>query len=207
MGLLLLTEFSPISALLTVLVISLQVVLGESLIGRFSGFNQISRLAKVGLGFCIGAIVSTFLYVFVVTFTSSMAAIISQIVLFVLAALLRMSQISSTIVQVTTDELGAGLLLLKKNLTMIKRAFCSKSLVYNNFIHSFLMIRFIKSLGQLSRKAMSSSSVYSILEVLHRFFGNVLSKFSACLPCAKFISFSFIVFNHINNDFVLYTID
>ena len=107
MGLLLLAEFSPISALLTVLVISLQVVLGESLIGRFSGFNQISRLAKVGLGFCIGAIVSTFLYVFVVTFTSSMAAIISQIVLFVLAALLRTSQISSTIVQATTDELGA----------------------------------------------------------------------------------------------------
>ena len=106
-GLLLLAEFSPVSALLTVLVISLQVVLGESLIGRFSGFNQISRLAKVGLGFCIGAIVSTFLYVFVVTFTSPMAAIISQIVLFVLAALLRMSQISSTIVQATTDELGA----------------------------------------------------------------------------------------------------
>ena len=107
MGLLLLAEFSPVSALLTVLVISLQVVLGESLIGRFSGFNQISRLAKVGLGFCIGAIVSTFLYVFVVTLTSPMAAIISQIVLFVLAALLRMSQISSTIVQATTDELGA----------------------------------------------------------------------------------------------------
>ena len=106
-GLLLLAEFSPVSALLTVLVISLQVVLGESLIGRFSGFNQISRLAKVGLGFCIGAIVSTFLYVFVVTLTSPMAAIISQIVLFVLAALLRMSQISSTIVQATTDELGA----------------------------------------------------------------------------------------------------
>ena len=107
MGLLLLTEFSPVSALLTVLVISLQVVLGESLIGRFSGFNQISKLAKVGLGFCIGAIVSTFLYVFVVTFTSPMAAIISQIVLFGLAAVLRMSQISSTIVQATSDELGA----------------------------------------------------------------------------------------------------
>ena len=106
-GLLLLAEFSPVSALLTVLVISLQVVLGESLIGRFSGFNQISRLAKVGLGFCIGAIVSTFLYVFVVTITSPMAAIISQIMLFVLAAVLRMSQISSTIVQATTDELGA----------------------------------------------------------------------------------------------------
>ena len=107
MGLLLLTEFSPVSALLTVLVISLQVVLGESLIGRFSGFNQISKLTKVGLGFCIGAIVSTFLYVFVVTFTSPMAAIISQIVLFGLAAVLRMSQISSTIVQATSDELGA----------------------------------------------------------------------------------------------------
>ncbi len=107
MGLLLLTRFSPISALLTVLVISLQVVLGESLIGRFSGFSQISRLAKVGLGFCIGATVSTFFYVFVVTFFNPMAAIFSQILLFVSAILLRMSQIRSTIVRATADELGA----------------------------------------------------------------------------------------------------
>ena len=59
-GLLLLTRFSPIPALLTVLVVPLQVALGESLLGRFTGFNQISSLAKVGLGFCIGATVSTF---------------------------------------------------------------------------------------------------------------------------------------------------
>ena len=51
-GLLLLTKFSPIAALLTVLVVSLQVVLGESLIARFSSFNHLSSLAKVGLGFC-----------------------------------------------------------------------------------------------------------------------------------------------------------
>ena len=106
-GLLLLTKFSPIPALLTVLVVSLQVALGESLLGRFSGFNQISRLAKVGLGFCIGATVSTFFYVFVVTFTSAMVAIISQIILFVLASLLRWTQISSTNVQATSEELGA----------------------------------------------------------------------------------------------------
>ena len=106
-GLLLLTRFSPIPALLTVLVVSLQVALGESLLGRFTGFHQISSLAKVGLGFCIGATVSTFFYVFIVTFTSAMVAIICQIILFVLASLLRWTQISSTNVQATSEELGA----------------------------------------------------------------------------------------------------
>ena len=51
LGLLLLTKFSPVAALLTVLVGSLQVVLGESLLARFSSFNPLSDLAKVGLGF------------------------------------------------------------------------------------------------------------------------------------------------------------
>ena len=107
MVILLLTRFSPISALLTVLVVSLQTVLGESVIGRFTGFNQISRMSKVGLGFCIGATVSTSFYVFVVTFAGTMAAVISQFMLLVLAVLLRLSQISSTDVQATSDELGA----------------------------------------------------------------------------------------------------
>lgn len=106
-ALLLLTRFSPVSALLTVLIVSLQVALGESLIGRLSGFNHISKLAKVGLGFCLGATISTFFYVLVVTFTGPMVAIISQIVLFVFAFFLRLSQISSTNVQATSDELGA----------------------------------------------------------------------------------------------------
>ena len=75
-GLLLLTKFSPVAALLTVLVVSSQVVLGESLLARFSGFNHLSSLAKVGLGFCVGATTSTFVYVLVATFSSFIVAII-----------------------------------------------------------------------------------------------------------------------------------
>lgn len=107
MGLLLLTRFSPISALATVLVVSLQVVLGESLLGRFAGFNQISRLARVGLGFCVGSTVTTFFYVLVATFAGALIAVISQIILFAFTIILRWSQSSSTNVQATVQELGA----------------------------------------------------------------------------------------------------
>ena len=105
-GLLLLTKFSPIAALLTVLVVSLQVVLGESLIARFSSFNHLSSLAKVGLGFCVGATTSTFLYVLVVTFSNALVAIFSQIILFVWAISLRIGQTSPTNSQTTSEDLG-----------------------------------------------------------------------------------------------------
>ena len=105
-GLLLLTKFSPIAALLTVLVVSLQVVLGESLISGFSSFNHLSSLAKVGLGFCVGATTSTFLYVLVVTFSNALVAIFSQIILFVWAISLRIGQTSPTNSQTTSEDLG-----------------------------------------------------------------------------------------------------
>ncbi|GBL21834.1 hypothetical protein EMGBS4_18940 [Acidimicrobiaceae bacterium] len=79
-ALLLLTKFSPVVALSTVLIVSLQVLFGDAIIARFSGFKQISCLSRVGLGFCVGATISTFAYVFVVTFTSVLVAVISQII-------------------------------------------------------------------------------------------------------------------------------
>ena len=91
-GLLLLTKFSPVAALLTVSVVSLQVVLGESLVARFSGFNHLSSLAKVGLGFCLGAITSTFIYVFFATLSNALVASLSQILVFVCSVLLRVTQ-------------------------------------------------------------------------------------------------------------------
>ena len=105
-GLLLLTKFSPVAALLTVLVVSLQVVLGESLLARFSSFNHLSSLARVGLGFCVGATTSTFVYVLVATFSSSLVAIISQIILFVWAVWSQFVNIRTDNSQTTSDDPG-----------------------------------------------------------------------------------------------------
>ena len=106
LGLLLLTKFSPVAALLTVLVVSLHVVLGESLLARFSSFNHLSSLAKVGLGFCVGATTSTFIYVLVVTFSNDLVAILSQILVFICAVLLRVSQTRSANSHATSEELS-----------------------------------------------------------------------------------------------------
>ncbi len=105
-GLLLLTKFSPFAALVTVLVVSLQVVLGESLLAHFSSFNHLSSLAKVGLGFCVGATASTLSYVLVATFSSSSVAIISQIILFVWAVWSQFGHIRTDNSHNTSDDLG-----------------------------------------------------------------------------------------------------
>ena len=105
-GLLLLTKFSPVAALLTVLVVSSQVVLGESLLARFSGFNHLSSLAKVGLGFCVGATTSTFVYVLVATFSSFIVAIISQIILFVWTVWSQFVNFRTDSSRTTSDDLG-----------------------------------------------------------------------------------------------------
>ncbi len=106
LGLLLLTKFSPIAALLTVLVVSLQVVLGESLLVRFSSFNHISSLAKVGLGFCLGATASTFVYVLVLTFSNTLIAVSLQIVLFVWSVWSRVGLTRSVVSHATNEDLG-----------------------------------------------------------------------------------------------------
>ena len=81
-ALLLLTKFSPIGAGLTVLVVSAQVFIGIQLLLRFRVTDDLPALAQTGLGFCLGAILSTLVYVLVVTVTSVFVAVCSQVVLF-----------------------------------------------------------------------------------------------------------------------------
>ena len=106
LGLLLLTKFSPVAALLTVLVVSLQVVLGESLLARFSSFNHLSDLAKVGLGFCLGATTSTSIYILIVTFSNALVAILSQVLVIVWTVLLRVTQTRSANSHATSEEIS-----------------------------------------------------------------------------------------------------
>ena len=84
-ALLLLTKFSPIGAGLTVLVVAMQVFFGIQLLSSFRVSNQLSALSRIGLGFCLGAILSTIVYVLVVTVTSIFVAVCSQVVLLCLA--------------------------------------------------------------------------------------------------------------------------
>ena len=84
-ALLLLTKFSPIGAGLTVLVVAMQVFIGIQLLSSFRVSNQLSALSRIGLGFCLGAILSTIVYVLVVTVTAVYVAVCSQVVLLCLA--------------------------------------------------------------------------------------------------------------------------
>ena len=84
-ALLLLTKFSPIGAGLTVLVVATQVFIGIQLLSSFRVSNQLSALSRIGLGFCLGAILSTIVYVLVVTVTAVYVAVCSQVVLLCLA--------------------------------------------------------------------------------------------------------------------------
>ena len=84
-ALLLLTKFSPIGAGLTVLVVAMQVFIGVQLLSSFRVTDQLSALSRIGLGFCLGAILSTIVYVLVVTVTAVYVAVCSQVVLLCLA--------------------------------------------------------------------------------------------------------------------------
>lgn len=83
--LLLLTKFSLIGAGLTVLVVFAQVFIGIQLLSSFRVTDKLSALSRVGLGFCLGAILSTLVYVLVVTVTAVYVAVCSQFVLLCLA--------------------------------------------------------------------------------------------------------------------------
>lgn len=84
-ALLLLTKFSPIGAGLTVLVVAAQVFIGTQLLSSFRVTGQLSALSRIGLGFCLGVILSTLVYVLVVSVTVVNMAVCSQIVLLCLA--------------------------------------------------------------------------------------------------------------------------
>ncbi len=78
-ALLLLTRFSILGALLTVAVVVGQVFLGSQLIVRYQALRGMSALSRIGVSFCLGVSISTFFYVFVVTFTNRWLAIVGQL--------------------------------------------------------------------------------------------------------------------------------
>ncbi|NDB42876.1 MAG: hypothetical protein EB035_07840, partial [Actinobacteria bacterium] len=84
-ALLLLTRFSVVGAALTVAVVAGQVFLGLVFVARYRVLKELSALGRVGLGFCLGVTVSTFFYIFVVTFTNRYFAILGQIGLLIVA--------------------------------------------------------------------------------------------------------------------------
>ena len=84
-ALLLLTKFSPIGAGLTVLVVATQVFIGIQLLSSFRVTDQLSALSRIGLGFCLGATLSTIVYVVAVTVTAVYVAVCSQVVLLCIA--------------------------------------------------------------------------------------------------------------------------
>jgi len=84
-ALLLLTRFSVVGAALTVAVVAGQVFLGLVFVARYRVLKELSALGRVGLGFCLGVTISTFFYIFVVTFTNRYFAILGQIGLLIVA--------------------------------------------------------------------------------------------------------------------------
>lgn len=84
-ALLLLTRFSVVGAALTVAVVAAQVFLGLVFVARYRVLSRLPALSRVGLGFCLGVTVSTFFYIFMVTFTNRFLAILGQIGLLLLA--------------------------------------------------------------------------------------------------------------------------
>lgn len=82
-ALLLLTRFSVLDAVLTVAVVVGQVFLGSQFVARYRAIRGLSALSRVGISFCLGATVSTFIYIFVVTFSNRWVAILGQVALLV----------------------------------------------------------------------------------------------------------------------------
>lgn len=82
-ALLLLTRFSVVGAVLTVVIVVGQVFLGSQFIVRYEALRGLSALSRVGISFCLGATVSTFIFIFVVTFSNRWVAILGQVALLV----------------------------------------------------------------------------------------------------------------------------
>ena len=84
-ALLLLSRFSVLGAALTVVVVSGQVFLGSQMIERYGALRALPALSRVGISFCVGATVSTFVYIAIVTFSNRWLAILGQVGLLVCA--------------------------------------------------------------------------------------------------------------------------
>lgn len=103
-ALLLLTRFSVLATVLTVAVVFGQVFLGSLFIARYRALRGMSALSRIGLSFCLGAAVSTFIYIFVVTFTNRWVAIGGQVALLVGAWGLRRVSLGDEAVAASSEE-------------------------------------------------------------------------------------------------------
>jgi hypothetical protein len=103
-ALLLLSRFSVLGAALTVVVVSGQVFLGSRMIERYGALRDLPALSRVGIGFCVGATVSTFVYIVIVTFSNRWLAILGQVGLLVCAWVLRRVSFRGEAVAVSSEE-------------------------------------------------------------------------------------------------------
>ena len=103
-ALLLLSRFSILGAALTVVVVSGQVFLGSRMIERYGALRALPALSRVGISFCVGATVSTFIYIAIVTFSNRWLAILGQVGLLVCAWGLRRVSFRGQAVASSTEE-------------------------------------------------------------------------------------------------------
>jgi hypothetical protein len=103
-ALLLLSRFSVLGAALTVVVVSGQVFLGSRMIERYGALRDLPALSRVGISFCVGATVSTFGYIAIVTFSNRWLAILGQVGLLVCAWVLRRVSFRGEAVAVSSEE-------------------------------------------------------------------------------------------------------
>ena len=103
-ALLLLSRFSVLGAALTVVVVSGQVFLGSQMIERYSALRDLPALSRVGISFCVGATVSTFVYISIVTFGNRWLAILGQVGLLVCAWGLRRVSLGDEAVAASSEE-------------------------------------------------------------------------------------------------------
>ena len=103
-ALLLLSRFSILGAALTVVVVSGQVFLGSQLIERYGALRALPALSRIGISFCVGATVSTFVYIAIVTFSNRWLAILGQVGLLVCAWGLRRVSFGDEAVAASNEE-------------------------------------------------------------------------------------------------------
>ena len=103
-ALLLLSRFSVLGAALTVVVVSGQVFLGSQMIERYSALRDLPALSRVGISFCVGATVSAFVYISIVTFGNRWFAILGQVGLLVCAWGLRRVSLGDEAVAASSEE-------------------------------------------------------------------------------------------------------
>ena len=103
-ALLLLSRFSILGAALTVVVVSGQVFLGSRMIERYGALRALPALSRIGISFCVGATVSTFIYIAIVTFSNRWLAILGQVGLLVCAWGLRRVSFRGQAVASSSEE-------------------------------------------------------------------------------------------------------